>query len=50
MAETYLESILNSRIEAILVYIWNRTQRDTKTFIDSVFNALENPIEKTKKF
>lgn len=50
MAETYLESVLNSRIEAILVYIWNGTQRDTKTFIDSVFNALKNPVEKPRNF
>ena len=49
MAETYL-SMVNSRIEAILVYIRNRTQQDAKTFIDSVFNALENPIKKPRNF
>ena len=49
MAETYL-LMVNSRIEAILVYIRNRTQQDTKTFIDSVFNALENPVEKPRNF
>lgn len=41
MAETYLESILNSRLEKTLFYIWDDTKQDTKTFIDSVFNALE---------
>lgn len=50
MAETYLESILNSRLEKTLFYIWDDTKRDTKTFIDSVFNALENPIEKPRNF
>ena len=49
VAETY-SPIVNSRIEAILVYIWNRTQRDTKTFIDTVFNALEKPVEKPRNF
>ena len=50
MAETYLESILNSRLEKTLFYIWDDTKRDTKTFIDSVFKALENPIEKPRNF
>lgn len=50
MAETYLESILDSRLEKTLFYIWDDTKRDTKTFIDLVFNALENPVEKPRNF
>ena len=50
MAETYLESVLNSRLEKTLFYIWDDTKRDAKTFIDSVFNALEKPVEKPRNF
>ena len=49
MAETYL-LMVNSRIEKTLFYIWDDTKRDTKTFIDLVFNALENPVEKPRNF
>ena len=49
IAETYL-LMVNSRIEKTLFYIWDDTKRDTKTFIDSVFSALENPVEKPRNF
>lgn len=50
MAETYLESVLNSRLEKTLFNIRDNAGQDTKTFIDLVFNALKNPVEKPRDF
>ena len=49
IAETYL-LMVNSRIEKTLFNIWVDIKQDTKIFIDSVFSALENPVEKPRNF
>ena len=50
MVESYLQSMLNSKMEQLLFYIWDDAQRDTKKTIDLIFDALKNPVKKPENF
>ena len=49
MVESYLQSMLNSKPEELLILIHNKIE-DTTEFIDLIFNTLKNTVEKPKNF